>query len=175
LRLALCRAAATYCIASRSSERRHKNESSTGLLRPPTWPQWPHRTVTSQARPRCANPQKGPEAVSGSFQGPVNLRCGRHRLATAPPVGPRGITAISGIAEGRRLLPLARLQGALFKTPCDRKEEKSTSGVERVMVGGVRTAIVGMEHLPVLEMGDEPLDRRAKRRDLSVVFFGRQG
>ena len=65
--------------------------------------------------------------------------------------------------------------GALFKIPCDRKEEKRTGGVERVMVGGVRTAIVSMEHLPVLEVGDEPLDRRAKRRDLRVVFLVGQG
>src|ERR1700677_4940965 len=71
-------------------------------------------------------------------------------------------------------LNLAR-PGALFKTPCDREEEKRTGGVERVMVGGVWTAIVSVEHLPVLEAGDEPLDRRAKRRDLRVVFLVGQG
>ena len=53
--------------------------------------------------------------------------------------------------------------GALFKTPCDREEEKRAGGIECVMVSGVRTAIVGVEHLPVLEMGYEPLDRCAKR------------
>ena len=68
-----------------------------------------------------------------------------------------------------------RRPGALFKTPRDRKEEKRTSGVERVMVGDVRTAIVGVEHLPILEMGNEPLGRRAKRRDPRVVFLVGQG
>src|SRR5436309_15930382 len=56
----------------------------------------------------------------------------------------------------------ADLPRALFKTPCDREEEKCTGGIERVMVGGVRTAIVGVENLPVLEVGYEPLDRCAK-------------
>src|SRR5260370_4434640 len=71
--------------------------------------------------------------------------------------------------------PQEVLPRVLFKTPCDRKEEKRTGGVERVMVGGVGAAIVGVEYLPVLEMGDEPLDRRAKRRDLGSVFLVGQG
>src|SRR5260370_25895150 len=71
--------------------------------------------------------------------------------------------------------PQEVLPRVLFKTQCDRKEEKRTGGVERVMVGGVGAAIVGVEYLPVLEMGDEPLDRRAKRRDLRVVFLVGQG
>ena len=49
------------------------------------------------------------------------------------------------------------------ETPCDREEEKHTGGIECIMIGEVRTAIVGMEHLPALEMGDQPLDRCAKR------------
>src|SRR5690242_63749 len=52
---------------------------------------------------------------------------------------------------------------ALFKTPYDREEEKRAGGIECVMVSGVRTAIVSVEHLPVLEVGYEPLDRCAKR------------
>src|SRR5208282_2324690 len=65
--------------------------------------------------------------------------------------------------------------GALFKTPRDREEEKRAGGIECVMVSGVRTAIVGVEHLPVLEVGYEPFDRCAKRRDLGVVFLVGQG
>jgi len=74
-----------------------------------------------------------------------------------------------------RTLRVPTLSGALFKTPCDRKEEKRTGGIECVMVGGVRTAIVGVEHLPVLKVGYEPLDRCAKRRNLGVVFLVGQG
>ena len=64
---------------------------------------------------------------------------------------------------------------ALFKTPGDREEEKRAGGIECVMISGVWTAIVGVEHLPVLEVGYEPLDWCAKRRDLGVVFLVRQG
>ena len=52
--------------------------------------------------------------------------------------------------------------GALFKTPCDREEEKPAGGIECVIIGRVRTAIVGVEYLPVLEVGDESLDRCPK-------------
>ena len=61
-----------------------------------------------------------------------------------------------------KLDPTARRQGALFKTPCDREEEKRAGGIECVRVSGVRTAVVGVEHLPVLEVGYKPLDRCAK-------------
>jgi FRG domain len=52
---------------------------------------------------------------------------------------------------------------ALFKTPCDREEEKRAGSIECLIVSEVRTAIVGMKYLPVLKVSYEPLDRCAKR------------
>src|SRR6266487_2796139 len=76
--------------------------------------------------------------------------------------GPRRPVRRPGPDPGPRAQPV-RNHGALFKTPCDREEEKRAGGIECVLVSGVRTAIVGVEHLPVLEVGYEPLDRCAKR------------
>ena len=53
--------------------------------------------------------------------------------------------------------------GALFKSPCDREEEKRAGGIECVIVCKIRTAIVSVKHLPVLKVSYEPLDRCAKR------------
>ena len=49
---------------------------------------------------------------------------------------------------------------ALFKTPCDREEEKTPGGIECIFIGRVRTAVVGVEYLPVLEVSDKSLDWR---------------
>src|SRR5262245_35744343 len=65
---------------------------------------------------------------------------------------------------GHAHLPMSghRVSRALFKTPCDRAEEKPSGGVERVTVSPVGTAVVGVEYLPVLEVGDKPFNRRAQ-------------
>ena len=102
--------------------------------------------------------------------GQVNVLIGRNNHGKSA-----FIRVIHLLQQGAEYNPKNLRLGALIKTPRDRKEEKRTSGVERVMVGDVRTAIVGVEHLPILEMGNEPLDRRAKRRDLRVVFLVGQG
>jgi len=70
---------------------------------------------------------------------------------------------------------LHEYQERYSKPPCDREEEKRAGGIECVVVSGVRAAIVGVQHLPVLEVGYEPLDWCAKRRDLGVVFLVGQG
>ena len=85
---------------------------------------------------------------------------------------PAALNAGSLIVPGNDSSPIP---GALFKTPCDREEEKPAGGIECVVVSGVRTAIVGVEHLPVLKVGYESLDRCTKRRDLGVVFLVGQG
>ena len=46
------------------------------------------------------------------------------------------------------------------KTPCDREEEKTPGGIECIFIGRVRTAVVGVEYLPVLEVSDKSLDWR---------------
>ena len=50
-----------------------------------------------------------------------------------------------------------------FPITYDREEEKRAGGIECVRVSGVRTAVVGVEHLPVLEVGYKPLDRCPER------------
>jgi hypothetical protein len=93
---------------------------------------------------------------------------------------PKRVMALSTICYGQGTRPALHASGrtacgghpgALFKTPCDREEEKPAGCVECVIVGGVRATIVGMEYLPVLEVSDKPLNRRAKRRDLGIIFL----
>ena len=45
-------------------------------------------------------------------------------------------------------------------TPFDREEEETPGGIECIFIGRVRTAVVGVEYLPVLEVSDKSLDWR---------------